>query len=160
MRVSSVAAAFALAAVSACASIRGGENTDNVEMNLGGNKAKALDAAKTQLMHHGYQVTTVGDEMLVTAPRIVPTYLREVSTARPQTQQWFLVVTADQMRFFRGTRVRVSGYVLPKGAGTTTAVTNGKRLQQEAIPITSKNAKLFREVEMVASWIANESKVK
>ncbi len=160
MRVSTVVAAFALVTVSACATIRGGQGTDAATMNVSGNQANALNAARTQLAHHGYQVTTVGDQMLVTAPKIVPQYLREVSTARPQTQQWFLVVTTEQMRFFRGTKVRVAGYVLPPGAGTTTAVTNGKRLQQEAIQITNKNPKLFREVQMVASWIANEAKIK
>jgi len=97
--------------------------------------------------------------MVVTAPKAVPNYLREVSTAKPQSQQWFLVVTTEQMKFFRGTKVRVAGYMLPPGAGTTKAVTNGKRLQQEAVPVTSKDAKLFREVEMVASWIANEAKI-
>jgi hypothetical protein len=160
MRVFRVGAALALAAVSACASIRGGDDGDDVTMNVSGNKAKALEAARTQLVHHGYTVTTVGDQMVVTTPKLVPQYLREVSTARPQQQQWFLVVTADQMRFFRGTKLRVAGYVLPPGAGTTKAVSDGKRLQQSAIPVTSKNAKLFREVQMVASWIANETKVK
>jgi hypothetical protein len=161
MRFSKVAAVFVLATVSACASIRGsqGENETDVTMNVSGNKTKALEAARTQLIHHGYKVTTVGDQMVVTAPKPVPNYLREVSTAKPQSQQWFLVVTTEQMRFFRGTRVRVAGYVLPPGAGTTKAVTDGKRLQQEAVPVTSKNAKLFREVEMVASWIASEAKV-
>lgn len=162
MRAYTVAAAFAFAAVSGCASIRGSStsSSDDVSMNVSGNKASAIAAARTQLLHHGYQVTTVGDQMLVTAPKMVPQYLREVSTARPQSQQWFLVVTADQMRFFRGTKVRVAGYVLPPGAGTTKAVTDGKRLQQEAIPVTSANKKLFREVEMVASWISAEAKVK
>jgi hypothetical protein len=160
MRISKVITALALVAVSACATIHGGEGNDDVTMNVSGNKAQALEAARTQLLHHGYQVTTVGEQMIVTTPKTVPLYLREVSTVRPQSQQWFLVVTADQMRFFRGTRVRVAGYVLPPGAGTTTAVTNGKRLQQEAIPITPSNKKLFREVQMVASWISNEAKIK
>ena len=159
MRISKVGAILALVAVSACATIRGSSNDDDVTMNVSGNRAKALDAARTQLVHHGYQVTAVGDQMVVTAPKAVPQYLREVSTARPQSQQWFLVVTAEQLRFFRGTRLRVAGYVLPPGAGTTKAVSDGKRLQQQAIPVTSKNAKLFREIEMVASWIANETKV-
>ena len=159
MRFSRVAAVFALATLSACASMGGGQSGSDVTMTLSGNKSKALDAARTQLIHHGYQVTTVGDQMVVTAPKPVPQYLREVSTAKPQSQQWFLVVTTEQMRFFRGTRVKVAGYVLPPGAGTTRAVTNGKRLQQEAVPVTSKEAKLFREVEMVASWIATEAKV-
>jgi hypothetical protein len=161
MRFSRVVAVFALATVSACASIRGSQAEDetNVTLNVTGNKAKALDAARTQLVHHGYKITTVGDQMVVTAPKPVPQYLREVSTAKPQSQQWFLVVTAEQMRFFRGSRIRVAGYMLPAGAGTTKAVTNGKRLQQEAVPVTAKDPKLFREVEMVASWIANEAKV-
>lgn len=161
MRFSKVVAVFALASVSACASIRGSqaEDENDVTMNVSGNKAKALEAARTQLIHHGYKVTTVGDQMVVTAPKPVPQYLREVSTARPQSQQWFLVVTAEQMRFFRGTRVRVAGYVLPAGAGTTKAVANAKRLQQEAVPVTAKDQKLFREVEMVANWIANEAKI-
>lgn len=160
MRLAPVTAAFAFVALSACAGIRGSGTDDDVTMNVSGNRASALEAARTQLLHHGYQVTTVGEQMLVTAPKPVPQYLREVSTARPQPQQWFFVVTAEKMRFFRGTRMRVAGYVLPPGAGTAKAVTNSKRLQQEAVPVTSKNAKLFREVQMVASWIANETKVK
>ena len=161
MRFSKVVAAFALATVSACASIRGsqGEDETDVSMTVSGNKAKALDAARTQLIHHGYKVTTVGDQMVVTAPKPVPQYLREVSTAKPKAQQWFLVVTAEQVRFFRGTRIKVAGYMLPPGAGTAQAVSNSKRLQQEAVPVTAKDQKLFREVEMVASWIANEAKV-
>lgn len=160
MRYAKVAGATALVLLSACAGMRGGSGSDDVSMNVGGSRAEALAVARTQLVHHGYEVTAVGEEMLVTSPKRVPEYLREVSTARPDAQQWFLVVSAEKIRFFSGTRLRVAGYLLPPGAGTTQAVADGKRLEQTAIPVTTSNPKLFREVEVVSSWIESASKRK
>jgi hypothetical protein len=95
--------------------------------------------------------------VLVTSPKTVPDYLREASTARPTQQKWFLVVQGTDVRFFRGTRLRIAGYLLPPGAGQASAVSNGKRLEQSAIPITEQNARLFREVQVAANWIVAES---
>ena len=159
MSISRMVGAFALAAVTACGAFRGGSSsgTEDVSMNVSQSRADAIALIRTQLVHHGYQVTSVGEEMVVTAPKAIPVYLTEVSTAKQpkqaKGQQWFLVVTTEKMRFFGGTKLRVAGYLLPAGAGTTKAVTAG-RLEQQAIPITAENAKLFREVEVVAGWIS------
>lgn len=158
MRFSRMAVVALLATVAGCARMRGGPSGDSVTMTLGVNRQSAMDVARTQLQHHGFTVTGVGDDMLVTAPKPVPEYLREVSTAKPAAgQTWFLVVESSDVRFFRGTHVRVSGYLMPPGAGTVAAVKNGKRLEQNAIPITQQNARLFREVEAAASWIESET---
>jgi hypothetical protein len=158
MRFSKMAAVALLATAAGCARMRGGPSGDSVTMTVGVNRQSAIDVARTQLQHHGFTVTAVGDEMLVTTPKPVPEYLREVSTAKPApTQSWFLVVDASDVRFFRGTHVRVTGYLMPPGAGTVAAVKNGKRLEQNAIPITQQNARLFREVEAAANWIQSEA---
>ena len=158
MRFSRMAAVALLATAAGCARMRGGPSGDSVTMTVGANRQSAIDMARTQLQHHGFTVTGIGDEMLVTTPKPVPEYLREVSTAKPgPTQSWFLVVDASDVRFFRGTHLRVSGYLMPPGAGTVAAVKNGKRLEQNAIPITQQNPRLFREIEAAANWIESEA---
>jgi hypothetical protein len=146
-----------LAIVAGCARIRGTSNDDSVTATVGVPRAQALDIARTQLVHHGFTVTGAGSDVLVTSPKPLPDYLREVSTAKPSAQRWFLVVQGSDVRFFRGTHLRVAGYVLPPGAGQASAVTNGKRLEQSAIPITEQNARLFREVQAASSWIIGEA---
>jgi len=158
MRFSRMAAVALLATAAGCARMRGGPSGDSVTMTVGANRQSAIDMARTQLQHHGFTVTGIGDEMLVTTPKPVPEYLREVSTAKPgPTQSWFLVVDASDVHFFRGTHLRVSGYLMPPGAGTVAAVKNGKRLEQNAIPITQQNPRLFREIEAAANWIESEA---
>ena len=157
MRMFKITALVALAIVAGCARIRGSSNGDSVTTTVGVSRAQALDIARTQLMHHGFTVTGAGSDVLVTQPKPVPEYLREASTRKPAPQKWFLVVQGSDVRFFRGTRLRVTGYLLPPGAGQASAVANGKRLEQAAIPITEQNARLFREVQVAANWIISES---
>jgi ABC-type phosphate transport system substrate-binding protein len=154
--------AFAvLATVAGCGGFgRGTPNGDSVTSTVPGTRAEALEIARTQLVHHGFTVTGAGSDVLVTTPKLVPDYLREVSTAKPNPQRWFVVVQGTDVHFFRGTHVRVSGYLLPPGAGTVAAVKNGTRLEQSAIPITQQNPRLFREVQAVSSWITSEAKRK
>lgn len=148
-----------IAAVVACGGrMSGTSNGDSVTSTVGTTKVEALEIARTQLIHHGFTVTGAGSDVLVTNPKLVPDYLREVSTAKPSSQRWFVVVQASDVRFFRGSHVRVAGYVLPPGAGTVAAVKNGTRLEQAAIPITEQNARLFREVQAVSNWITSEAK--
>ena len=157
MRMFKVSALIALAIVAGCAKIRGTSNGDSVSTTVSLTRAQALDVARTQLVHHGFTVTGAGSDVLVTSPKAVPEYLREASTAKPTTQRWFLVVQATDVRFFKGTRLRVNGYVLPPGAGQVNSVANGKRLEQSAIPITEQNARLFREVQVATNWIIAEA---
>lgn len=158
MRMIKLTAFVLLAIVAGCSKIRGTSNTESVTTTVGLTKAQALDVARTQLVHHGFTVTGAGSDVLVTSPKLVAPYLREVSTAKqPAPQRWFLVVQGSDARFFRGTRLRVSGYVLPPGAGQVSAVSNGTRLEQSAIPITAQNARLFREVQVATDWIVSEA---
>jgi len=154
IRITTIAA---LAIVAGCARIRGSANGDSVTTTVHAPRAQALEIARTQLVHHGFTVTGAGSDVLVTTPKLVPNYLREVSTEKQSSQRWFLVVQGSDVRFFRGTHLRVSGYLLPAGAGQVSAVTNGQRLQQSAIPITEQNARLFREVQAAANWIISEA---
>lgn len=157
MKMIKITTIAVLAIAAGCARIHGTSNDDSVTATVGVARAQALEIARTQLVHHGFTVTGAGSDVLVTSPKLVPDYLREVSTAKPNPQRWFLVVQGSDVRFFRGTHLRVSGYVLPPGAGQVSAVTNGKRLEQAAIPITEQNARLFREVQAASSWIISEA---
>lgn len=157
MKMIKITTIAALVIVAGCARIRGTSNGDSVTTTVSPPRAQALEIARTQLIHHGFTVTGAGSDVLVTSPRPVPEYLREVSTAKPVQQRWFLVVQGSDVRFFRGTHLRVAGYLLPPGAGQVSAVSNGKRLEQSAIPITEQNARLFREVQAAAGWIISEA---
>ena len=160
MNMTKITTVAALMVVAGCARIRGTANGDSVTTNVSAPRAQALEIARTQLVHHGFTVTGAGSDVLVTTPKLVPNYLREVSTAKQSSQRWFLVVQGSDNRFFRGTHLRISGYLLPAGAGEATAVSNGKRLDQSAIPITEQNARLFREVQAASDWIISEAKRK
>ena len=157
MKMIKITTIAALVIVAGCARIRGSSNGDSVTTTVHAPRAQALEIARTQLLHHGFDVSGAGSDVLVTTPKLVPNYLREVSTAKQSSQRWFLVVQGSDVRFFRGTHLRVSGYLLPAGAGQVSAVTNGQRLQQSAIPITEQNARLFREVQAAANWIVSEA---
>ena len=157
MRMFKVTALIALAVLGGCAKIRGTAHGDAVTTTVSLSRAQTLEVARTQLVHHGFTVTGAGSDVLVTSPKPVPEYLREASTAKPTQQRWFLVVQATDVRFFKGTHLRVNGYLLPPGAGQVSAVVNGKRLEQLAIPITEQNVRLFREVQVATNWIVAES---
>jgi len=152
-----VTALIALAVLGGCAKMRGTANGDAVTSTVSLSRAQTLEVARTQLVHHGFTVSGAGSDVLVTSPKAVPEYLREASTAKPNPQRWFLVVQATDVRFFKGTHVRVNGYLLPPGAGLATSVANGKRLEQSAIPITEQNVRLFREVQVATNWIVAEA---
>ena len=157
MKMIKITMVAALAITAGCAKVRGTPNGDSVTATVSAPRAQALEIARTQLVHHGFTVTGAGSDVLVTAPKAVPNYLREVSTEKQSAQRWFLVVQGSDVRFFRGTHIRVAGYVLPAGAGQVSAVTNGRNLQQAAIPVTEQNARLFREVQAAANWIISEA---
>lgn len=157
MQTNRLAVMAALTMTAACAALRGTANKESVSMTVSTPRQTTMEVVRTQLLHHGFEVTGVGDQMIVTAPKAVPEYLREVSTAQPKGQRWFVVVESSDARFFRGTKLRVAGYLMPPGAGEVSAVVNGTRLTQNAIPITQQNARMFREVEAVADWISSEA---
>ncbi len=154
MRINGIVGAAALLAAAGCAHITGAGAGGTVSLTTGKSPQQVLDVARTQLVHHGFDVSTAGD-MVVTTPKAIPVYLREVATrgGDQSQQQWFVVVDTERQRFLRGTRVRVTGYLLPPGAGTTRVVVAGNRIEQTAIPITENNPKLFRQVQVAADWI-------
>ena len=156
MKMIKITALAALVTAGGCAGIHGSANGDSVTTTVSVPGPQALEIARTQLVHHGFTVTGAGSDVLVTSPRAVPNYLREASTAKPESERWFLVVRASDVRFFRGTHLRVAGYLMPPGAGEVSSVANGSRLAQSAIPITEQNARLFREVQAASDWITSE----
>lgn len=156
MRITNMFGAAAILVAAGCAHVTGAGRGGTISLTTGKTPQQVLAVARTQLVHHGFDVSTAGSDMVVTTPKAVPVYLREVSTARggdQAQQQWFLVVDTERQRFLRGTRVRVTGYLLPAGAGTTRVVAAGNRLEQTAIPVTENNPRLFRQVQVAADWI-------
>jgi hypothetical protein len=160
MRRLGVLCAFLLAA---CAGMGGGGGvSENVTLNVPGAPDSVLRLAVTQLQHHGYTVTQAGDGMIITLPKPVPNYLIETSNPAPAkgrgqqsaaqaSQQWVLRVQTEKIFLASGTRLRVAGFIVPQAV----RLTSGNAVQQTAIPITSENRRLFREVEVVAQWISD-----
>ena len=147
-------AVLCLALLPACATLRG-SNRNNVTVNIGATPDSVLRVAATQLQLHGYQVNRVDDQMVVTMPRAIPEYLREVSTREPELpgNQWVIQITTEPLVFARGTRLRVSGFVVPRGG----PVSPGNTVAQNAIPVDERNQRLFREISVVADWIEDAS---
>jgi hypothetical protein len=143
-------AVLCLALLPACASVRGGSQ-NNVTVSLGATPDSVLRIATTQLQLHGYQVSRIDDKMLVTLPRPIPNYLREVSTREPGLpgNEWILQLTTEPLVMVRGTRLRVSGFVVPKRP----SVSPGNTVAESAIPVDARNQMLFREISVVADWI-------
>lgn len=143
-------AVLCLALLPACATLRGSHQND-VTVNLGASPDSVLRIASTQLQLHGYQVSRIDEKMLVTMPRAIPNYLREVSTREPDLpgNEWILQLTTEPLVMARGTRLRVSGFVVPKRA----TVSPGNTVAEQAIPVDARNQKLFREISVVADWI-------
>ena len=113
----------------------------------------ALRLAAQQLTAEGFRVSYASGQMLVTAPRAVPQRDQPLSTATPgDSTTWILVVTSEDGRFFRGSRINVNGFVVPKAAATPLA-SGAPVTQQQTIPITPDNRRLYAEVERVADSI-------
>jgi hypothetical protein len=143
-------AILCLALLSACATLRG-SSRNNVTVSLGESPDSVLRIAATQLQLHGYEVSKIDGRMVVTMPRPLPDYLREVSTREPQLpgNEWILQVTTEPLVMSSGTRLRVSGFVVPKRP----AVSPGNAVAEYAVPVDARNQRLFREINVVADWI-------
>lgn len=145
-------AVLATLLLSACAAFRYG-NEESVGMNVRVAPDTALRIASTQLIHHGFDVSPVGDDKIVTHPAALPAHLRDEAD-RQRPRRWVIQVTSNRVLGISGTRVEVQGFLVPASAegpqGTATA--------QQLIPITSENDKLFREVRTIAGWIGDAVK--
>jgi hypothetical protein len=143
-------AVLCLALLPACATLRG-SHRNNVTVNLGVSPDSVLRIAATQLQLHGYEVNRIDSQMVVTMPRSIPNYLREVSTREPELagNEWILQITSEPLVMTRGTRLRVSGFVVPKRP----RVSPGNAVAEYAIPVDARNERLFREINVVADWI-------
>jgi hypothetical protein len=155
--------ALAVLTLSACSLFRGGNtntgrsSNEEVVLAIPVTADTALRLAVTQLELHNYRVNPAGPGLVVTSPRPVPDYLIEVSNEKKPArarQQWILRVQAEPQRFISGSRVMVNGYILPP----TSVITAGNGISQSAIPVTSENVRLFREVQVVGEWISAAAK--
>ena len=136
-------AALLLLVTSSCALSRGITNRSDVSVNA--NPDVVIAAASTQLQHHGFKVNDLGGGSLVTVPKAIQAFQRDDSTMA-KGNQWFLRVQVDRASFTAGSRIQVTGFIVPKALSTTP-------VQQRAIPITSNDKKLFSEVKAASSWI-------
>ena len=147
MRSLFVLGAFAL--LTGCARLPGSGSDREVEVTVGTNVDSTLRVAATQLQHHGYTVTAVGNSQLVTAPRPVPDYLIGQSSDL-RGRQWFVQVVADRSPFTRGTRLNVSAFLVPPPPAGAQASTTPQ--VQNAVQVTSASP-LWQEVRSISTWI-------
>lgn len=149
MRPIAVLAALLL---SACAAFRYG-NEEAVGLNLRVHPDTALRIASTQLIHHGFDVSPVGNDKIVTHPAALPAHLRD-DADRTRPRRWVIQVTSSRVLAISGTYVEVRGFLVPASAEGT----QGTATAQQLIPIGSDNEKLFREVRTIAGWIGDAVK--
>lgn len=133
-----------------CARVFGGSRGD-VAQSLPVPADSALRIATTQLRHHGYTVTPLGENAVITSPRPVPVWLTE-KDARFKDRQWVVQVSAQPHYLARGTRFEVSGFLLPEGGPRPAA--GAPPTVQNAIPVTDDH-QLFQELRAIAGWIGD-----
>ena len=148
-----VAAFLLVVSASGCSRLFGGRQNDAVQ-SVPVSVDSTLRIAATQLQHHGYTVTPVGDNSLVTAPRDVPGWLGD-KEGNMKGRQWFVRVDAEPHFLARGTRLEVTGYLVPEGAARTG--TNTTPVIQNAITVTSQH-QLYQEVRAIATWIGDAAR--
>ena len=144
-------AALLLLASSSCALFRG-NLSDRTDVSVNTNPDAVIAAATTQLQHHGFRVNNLGDGVLVTAPKGIQAHQRDDSTMA-KGNQWFLRVQVDRASFTAGSRIQVTGFIVPRATSTTP-------VQTRAILITSADKKLFSEVKAASGWIVEAAQRK
>ncbi|HET7457582.1 MAG TPA: hypothetical protein VFJ74_07995 [Gemmatimonadaceae bacterium] len=130
----------------------GGESSYRADVAL--RPDSTLRIARTQLEHHNYKVSDAGPNAIVTLPAPIPAYLQDKSGATKE-RYWVLRVSADPQSLGSGSRLTVTGYLLPppaaRAAGAAAPPPAG------AIPVTSANRALFGEVRAAGKWIQDEA---
>lgn len=141
--------------VAGCATF-GWSGRDTLSTTVGVPADTALRVASTQLRHHGYTVSEISASEVITVPRKVPQYLLPLSTNREEAaeladRQLILAVRVQPAPYFAGSRIDVTGYLVPRA---TKGATN--TVMEDAILITEEdNPTLYREVRAAAGWISD-----
>ena len=146
MRLLALAAVLAL---SACNFAGGGPDggSQSVVINVNARPDSLFKVANAYLNANGFTITQLADSTLVSSPQPVPERARTSST---QDQQWVLQVKSEKVFLMGGSKLRVTGFIIPRGAVTPSDTTTVR----QATPITSRNPVLFNEVQSVANAIA------
>lgn len=146
MRLLALAAVLAL---SACNFVGGGPDSgsQSVVVKVNARPDSLFKVANSYLSANGFTVTQLADSTLVSSPQPVPERARTSST---QDQQWILQVKSEKIFLMGGSNLRVTGFIIPRGAVTAADTTTVR----QATPITSRNPVLFNEVQAVANAIA------
>ncbi len=146
-----------LAAVAACAHY-GWDGTQELSRAIPAPADSLVYAAARALRAHGYEPRIVNGQLLVTMPHAVPQYTRPVST-NPEMDgdSWVIQVQAEPNSLRAGSTLKISAFIVPKAAMTTTG---DSVRQRQAIPVDSRRPDLMREVQRVGDWIVQESSTK
>ena len=137
-----------------CAPMFGGGSNGEAVQNVPVSVDSTLRIASTQLQHHGYTVTPVGQNSVVTAPRPVPEWLVG-KDAKMQGRLWFVQVTAQSHYLARGTQLNVVGFLVPPSAQQPNSGTTPQA--QNAIQVTDQSP-LYEEVRTIATWIGDAAR--
>jgi hypothetical protein len=117
-----------------------------------------LIAAAEALRAHGYDARIIDNTTIITAPKEVPQYQRPVSTAADTVpSSWVIHVTVEQNTMRAGSRLAVTGFLVPRDSErmvTDTAV------MRSSLPVTSRQPQLLSEVERIGNWIVEAAQAK
>lgn len=153
-----IATVFASLAIAGCAAFSGGGGgvQESAWASARVNPDTLMRLAVTQLEHHGYTVQALGPRSVMTIPRPVPVHMQDAAAPQQAPRQWVVRVNVDQVPFMGNSRVEVAGFLLPQTGGTSTQA--GGATLNEATVVTSRNRRMFAEVETVSRWIADAAK--
>lgn len=138
----------ALVTAAACAGSRGPAETQ-YQSNVRLSPDSTLRVARTQLELHDFTVTAAGADALVTTPRPVGAHVQGSASAL-SGRHWMLRVETERRALAGGTRLRVTGFLLPPASSDPRA---SGPTSQPATVITSDQGALFAEVRTAARWI-------
>lgn len=110
-----------------------------------------LLTAAQALREHGYDARIVDNTTIITAPKALPVYERPVSTAADTLPaSWVLRVRVEPNAFRAGSRLAVTGFLVPRESERMTDTT----ITRYTTPISeSREPRLFTEIERVGNWI-------
>ena len=144
-------------AAAACAHY-GWDGTQELSRSMPAPADSLVYAAARALRAHGYEPRIVNGQLLVTMPHAVPQYTRPVST-NPEMDgdSWVIQVQAEPNTLRAGSTIKISAFIVPKAATTTTG---DSARQRQAIPVDETRPDLMREVQRVGDWIVQETQPK
>ncbi|MEP6691112.1 MAG: hypothetical protein ABJD07_08135 [Gemmatimonadaceae bacterium] len=147
MRRRSVVALLALAAAGCAYS--GGPAQDSITFNTGLAPDSVIRIADAYLVRSGFAAVRHTPRVLTTMPKETAAGADSDATTGHRFRHWMLRIDAGASVMQGGTDVRVAGYYLPDASPSATIVDS--TAVTRAVPVSAANAKLFAQIDAIAS---------